>query len=627
MRRYHLLPILTSSAAAAAAAVVGGGGGGGSSAVPRKAHWRTASCALRHNSSNSTSSSFGNVEEAMKTSGFQFSTPNFSVDGTKDMDAAELVQDLQTSPVTRLDFVRDMYGPWLVLTEELQGELFIDHDRMVYLRPANGLGFGVGRIDVADACATGIAFTLQLESYTYPVTAVQPPSTTSAVEVTGLVKRVHASAGDYATFSLVATWRKKDGKSGNFNAAKLSPWDPATNAKPWEPKAELKQIFEQVFPKPLKLTSHIKRMQAARETSNSSGNSDAGGNTASLAAPYHMSLDQYRVGSVPDIYYIPNYISEEEEEQILDLVRDTPNELKTHLTKRTAQEWGCTMCDVCNKSFVADRNMPPWVDACNDMLLHDGIFTPSTFPNSVRVHEYSVGEGIAAHCDGPIYFPVVSVLSLSSPCVMFFYARREPHTQPMEHYNDTFRFTEGISTERPIQSVVLEPRSLLLFRGEAYHYYPHGTSDRAIDVLTPELAGEVVNRHLLKDKDVTEVRREHRVSITTRNLLPRCNHQPSRTEYGMKRAWYIYNQLPVPEPLVTPAPPHAGATTAPAPTPTVRAPAAKPMEEPLPSARTALAGDRLVELENKVDQLLHKQTALERQVGEMQQLMAAEATR
>ncbi|RNF07609.1 alkylated DNA repair protein alkB like protein 6 [Trypanosoma conorhini] len=556
-----------------------------------------------------------------KMSGFEFSTPNFSLDGGVDVGADDVVRDLVTSPVTDLDFVRDVYGPWLVLTEELQGELFVDHDRMVYLRPANGLGFGVGRIEVAEPGTAGTAFSLQLESYTYPVTSVMAPYAPTALEVTGLLKRVESTSGEYATFSLVATWRKKDGTSGKFNAAKLSPWDPATSAKPWEPRAELQSIFHEVFPKPLVLTSHLRRSQAAREASGDPGR----------AQPHHLSLEPYHVGDVPGLHYIPNYISEDEEQQILQLVKDTPKELKTQLEKRTVQEWGCTMCEECNKSFVADRNMPPWVDACNDMLLHDGIFTPSTFPNSVRVHEYQVGEGIGAHCDGPIYVPLVSVLSLNSPCVMFFYARREPYAQPMEHYNDTFRFDTGIAVEKPLQFVVMEPRSLLLFRGDAYYYHPHGTSDREVDELSPDVAGKLVNRHLLQDPSITEVKKSYRVSITTRNLLPRCNHQPTRAEYGMKRAWYVYNQLPVPEPLVTPAPlPPTPASTTTTNTTTTTTVSGKMQEHKDTSvAAAAVKADSDInfsDLEKKLDALLTQQSSLVEQVGELRQLMANEAT-
>nr|CCC95676.1 unnamed protein product [Trypanosoma congolense IL3000] len=567
------------------------------------------------------SSTTNTIRETMKSAGFNFNTPNFCLDGAAELDVAEAASELITSPVTSLNFERDIHGPWLVLTDEIQGELFIDHDKMVYLRPANGLGFGIGRMDVAEPCQTGTAFFMTLEWYTYPATASMPPNKASKTEVTGMVTRVQSATMDYDTFTLVASWRNGDGLSGGFNAAKLSPWDPSKSEKRWSPNEELQQVFHKVFPKQLVLNSHLKRAQAKREVSEKASSVGNGVGSESSPSPHHFSLEQYRVGELPDLYYIPNYISEEEEQQMLDIVMNTPKELKTQLKKRTVQEWGCTMCETCNKSFVPDRNMPPWVEACTDMQVYDGIFTPSVFPNSVRVHEYQPQEGIAPHCDGPIYVPRVTVLSLGAPCVMFFYSRREPHSEPMEHYNDTFRFKEGIAAEVPLQSVVLEPRSLLVFAGDVFHYYPHGTCDREVVPLTLEVVGRVVNRHLLQDPNITEVRKGLRVSVTTRNLLPRCNHHPDRVEYGMKRAWFLYNQLPVPPKLFTQPPQLASGM---APTPKNQkddSPHALPTAV-APGNREAVETTTAAEIEKKLDRVLLQQSTLEKKLDEVRRLVA-----
>ncbi|KAG5490650.1 hypothetical protein JKF63_00772 [Porcisia hertigi] len=532
----------------------------------------------------------------MRAKGFHHSTPNFSTAEFSDtVDPADLANDIVTESTVGVDFVRDIYGPWLVMTEDLQGELFVDHDHFVYYRPANGLGYGIGKLQVLDAGATGTAFTCHLESYSYQPTDTVVPQYGLTFDITGMVKRVTAKSSDYTTFSLVGVWRRRNRNtdfpsllpsqrsksgapvmgasgvpstefvgdqdalgelcpkaSGQFNAAKLSPWDASAAKTPFVPNAELQCVFAQVFPEHLHADSHVRRAERRREKEAASHLAGSVGKPSAL----HIDLAQYAVGTIPGIYYIPDYISAAEETQMLKFVKETPQELKSKLTKRTCQEWGCTMCETCQKSFVSDANMPPWVQECIDMQVYDGLFTPTTFPNSVRIHEYQQGEGIGPHCDGPIYVPMVTVLSLASPCLMSFYPKQPLYeSQPMNHYNDTFKFTEGdIGKKVPLQSVVMEPRSLLIFTGEGYYHYPHGVSDKAEDVLVPEVVGEVVNRRFLRDPNVQSIPRKYRASITTRNLMARCSHQPARTEYAMKRAWYLYNHLPIPSELFTQAP-------------------------------------------------------------------------
>ncbi|KPA81568.1 putative mitochondrial hypothetical protein [Leptomonas pyrrhocoris] len=534
----------------------------------------------------------------MKEKGFHHSTPNFNaaeLSASSAVDPETLAADIVTESAVGIDFVRDIYGPWLVMTDDLQGELFVDHDRFVYYRPSNGLGYGIGTLEILDAGTTGTAFTLQLESYTYQQADTVVPQYGLKFDVTGMVNRVTTKSSDYTTFSLIGVWRRvnrnntqsallpsqkhkhgpKGGDpgtvretlheenhtaaTGQFNAARLPVKGAEAALKPFVPNAELQNVFSQVFPEHLRANSHLKRAEQNRLAAADAnlGGSVQTPSTKNLSRDVaHIDLDKYAVGSVPGLYYIPDYISEAEEAQMLKFIRDTPQELRSKLTKRTVQEWGCTMCEECQKSFVSNANMPPWVQEALDMQVYDGLFTPTTFPNSVRIHEYQQGEGIGPHCDGPIYVPMVTVLSLASSCLMSFYPRQDLYeNHPMDHYNDTFKFAEGEIGQRvPLQSVVLEPRSLLIFSGEGYYHYPHGVSDKAQDDLAADLVGEVVNRPFLRDKDVQSIPRTFRASITTRNLMTRCNHQPERAEYAMKRAWYIYNHLPVPQPLYTPSP-------------------------------------------------------------------------
>ncbi len=74
--------------------------------------------------------------------------------------------------------------------------------------------------------------------------------------------------------------------------------------------------------------------------------------------------------------------------------------------------------------------------------------------NHVLVNEYLPGNGIEPHRDGPLYQPLVLILSLGSECSFSFYS------------NDLIR--------REIFTLRLPPRSLLLFSDEAYESCLHG---------------------------------------------------------------------------------------------------------------------------------------------------------
>ena len=74
--------------------------------------------------------------------------------------------------------------------------------------------------------------------------------------------------------------------------------------------------------------------------------------------------------------------------------------------------------------------------------------------NHVLVNEYLPGNGIEPHRDGPLYQPLVLILSLGSACSFSFYS------------NDVSR--------REMFTLRLPPRSLLLFSDEAYESCLHG---------------------------------------------------------------------------------------------------------------------------------------------------------
>lgn len=570
--------------------------------------------------------------------------------GQQMIDEAEA--GIETSPARDVSIAADLHGPWLLMGESAppalqSGELYVDVDGFVFYRPTNGLGHGIGRLELISppeaiieedaAAAKSIrdtapwnttAFKLSIEIYQFEQGDRTVSRHGTRFQISGVCNRVISKQTDYNTFSLLGAWEKLEppetsgasleedpsGKTqafapaGPFHAAKIMPWDKSQQEKPWEPNEKITEAFREVFPQ----TLHLGRLQKG---DGAAGNSTAAKEPKSVSSfsfsslPHHLDLRPYRIAAdkVSDLFYVPNYFTEGEQNDITQRVQSTPQEFKSKLTKRTCQEWGCTMCDQCQKSFVPDMNAPQWVQQVMDCLLHDGIFTPTTFPNSVRIHEYEAEEGIGPHCDGPIYVPVVAVLSAASTSVMHFYSRTPLPEDPMSHYQDTFKFKSGeIGSRPPVFSAVLEPGSLLIFASDCYYAHPHGIPDDKV----VDLRGvEVVNEHLLSDAGKkmasSEVVRSYRVSVTVRHLLSRCQDQPNRTAYAMKRAWYTYYHQPIPKQLFT---------------------VVDEVSSPTASVGEALSGDippasRLKALEQKLDLCLSQQGSLKNELREVKELL------
>jgi alkylated DNA repair protein alkB family protein 6 len=451
-----------------------------------------------------------------KTPLTNMSTPSFG--DVSNMGNAPDLGSIDTQPAKNVDIKRDLQGPWIMLAGPLQGEVFVREDGYCFYRPGDQLGHGVGKLELTKTAVGSFTFKLELEVYVYEQKTRDPPEIGETYTLVGVVAEATATAQQYKTLTLAGQIQRQLPRGGlenlgALNAAKMTPWDAADHTA-WAPNPQILEGFKAIFPNKISL-----------------------GRTPEMAAKMR-DLSPYRVGSAPNVFYVPEYVTAAEEQALLSQLADTPKELKNELDRRVVQEYGCSMCETCNMSFVADVNMPPWSEAVCDQLLRDGIFTPATFPNNVRVHDYHVGHGIAPHCDGPIYIPKVAIVSLKTPVVMSFYEKRAPYEDAMEHYNDTFKFDGKIAAEKPLFSLVLEPRSCIIFQEDVYNFHPHGISDKVVVSLKEEDIGPLVNRHLLTqtDPNAVELVREHRVGITVRHLLSRCNHQPSRTEYCMSLA-------------------------------------------------------------------------------------------
>ncbi|EQC25398.1 hypothetical protein SDRG_16725 [Saprolegnia diclina VS20] len=154
------------------------------------------------------------------------------------------------------------------------------------------------------------------------------------------------------------------------------------------------------------------------------------------------------------IYYIPNWISVEEEPSVLDQVHAAAPSAWVQLKYRRLQVWGGSVT-----TTYEPEPLPRWLQALSSGLAPD--------------------DGVLPHEDGPMYYPLVAILSAGASGRMTFQHHRE--TTP---------------SDVPVH-LTLDRRSLLVFTGEAYTKYLH-----SIDNVDDEHG---VN---------------HRISLTTRHVHP-----------------------------------------------------------------------------------------------------------
>lgn len=167
---------------------------------------------------------------------------------------------------------------------------------------------------------------------------------------------------------------------------------------------------------------------------------------------------------LPDaVAYVPDAITAHDEAALLAAVYASPPGRWVALRNRRLQMYG----GVVTAGGLADAEpLPPWLDALAGALVAAGVYPPACRPNHVLVNEYARGQGILPHTDGPAYFPRTTTLSLGTPAVMRLAPRGPPGT-PFA----------------PTAEVVLQPRSLVVFGGEAYAGFLHAISEDPEEVV------------------------------------------------------------------------------------------------------------------------------------------------
>ncbi|KAL6203868.1 hypothetical protein ACLB2K_027567 [Fragaria x ananassa] len=198
-------------------------------------------------------------------------------------------------------------------------------------------------------------------------------------------------------------------------------------------------------------------------------------------------LNNFKVGSLPTVIYIPDFITKNEETLLLKNIYDAPVSKWKSLKNRRLQNWG----GVVHEKGLISQDLPSWLTKITCRIFEESGLFPSPI-NHVLINEYLPNQGIMAHQDGPAYYPVVAILSLGSPVVMNFthHSRLTLGAGTCSH-NSMYSNSDGrlsqtdadksLHEHQPF-SVLLMPRSLLIFKDKAYSDYLHAISDSEVQL-------------------------------------------------------------------------------------------------------------------------------------------------
>lgn len=205
-----------------------------------------------------------------------------------------------------------------------------------------------------------------------------------------------------------------------------------------------------------------------------------------------MKIEPYLItDGPPSAYYIPNFITSEEEKHILNNFYSVPKPKWTYLSNRRLQDYG----GVPSEKGMIPEKIPNWLNIYMNKIHDLNLFEGKT-PNQVLMNEYEPGQGIMPHTDGPLFYPTIATISCSSHTVL--------------------EFLENNESRKVLCKVLLEPLSLVIVKDDLYSKYLHSISEKKLDTL----AEDCVNLPLCGTKrnigDVLE--RSTRVSLTIRNV-------------------------------------------------------------------------------------------------------------
>ncbi|WWC87057.1 uncharacterized protein L201_001942 [Kwoniella dendrophila CBS 6074] len=241
-------------------------------------------------------------------------------------------------------------------------------------------------------------------------------------------------------------------------------------------------------------------------------------------------LEHFRIQNIPPAaYYIPDFITKEEEEYLIRKVEESPQPKWRKVgTGRRLQYWGGTMS---KKGILLPEPLPDFLTSFPNITerIESFLRVASSVKgkekmgiNQVLVNEYQSGQGISPHEDGPAFHPLVATLSLGSHTILdlHHYINPTSPSPPMVSMPSEDDEGEGGKTIAAITlaHLLLLPRSLLILSSSLYTSHLHSISSREKDVIisNPPISPpqdeqeskiegvQIANTELIGDSDIID---------------------------------------------------------------------------------------------------------------------------
>ncbi|KAK5728689.1 hypothetical protein LTR15_001828 [Elasticomyces elasticus] len=228
-------------------------------------------------------------------------------------------------------------------------------------------------------------------------------------------------------------------------------------------------------------------------------------------------MEKFRVDALPSsMYYVPNFISAEEEASILQSI---PANRWVSLSHRRLQAIPSRLTAA---NTLLPSPLPAWLrkPVIERIMSINGVFEGAPHGvNHCLINEYLPGQGIMPHEDGGAYHPVVATVSLGGSMVLDVTEKRLEKSEKSESAGPA---DEQLAESKPRSWRILqEPRSLLITTGSAYTDTLHGIAEVTADVDLSEKT--IANWELLGDHGSIIAcggrnERTTRISLTLRDV-------------------------------------------------------------------------------------------------------------